>query len=195
MALSLKICVTQPDCKTLSITEDTGVYALANTGGWGTPNPEIADALTATISIEKRNEDGTYDTAVVIDAYPTLPNITDTAFEITGFDYSGAVDSTFADGIYNITYDVTGDDGAPFESTVSKVVALTCNIDCCYKKLGVKAAKANCGEDTKNKYKEMSILMFTLNSAKKCGNVISLQNQIDLLTKICNRTGCGCGCN
>jgi hypothetical protein len=192
MALSLKICVTQPDCKTIEITEVTGEYSVANTGGWGVPNPTIADALTATVSIEKRKEDGTYENAVVIDAFPTLPNITETAFAITGFDYSGAVDSTFADGIYKIIYEVTGDDGAAFTASVEKIVALTCNIECCYKKLGVKAAKQSCGDDITKKFNEMTPLMFTLNSAKECGNVISLQNQIDYLTKLCTKCGCGC---
>ena len=193
MALSLKICVTQPDCKTIEITEVTGEYSVTNTGGWGVPNPTIADALTATISIEKRKEDGTYENAVVIDAFPTLPNITETAFAITGFDYSGAVDSTFADGVYKITYEVTGDDGAAFTASVEKIVPLYCNIKCCYQKLGVKAAKENCGSELKEKFDEMTPLMFTLNSAKECGNVISLQNQIDYLTKLCAK--CGCGCN
>jgi hypothetical protein len=193
MALTLKICVEQPNCKTVKVTEVTGVYALANTGGWGTPNPTIADALTAEISIEKRKEDGAYENAVVIDAFPTLPNITETPFSITGGDYNGVANSTFADGIYKLTYEVTGDDGSPFTADVEKIVALTCNIECCYQKLADKAAKESCGEDVKKRFEEMSILMRSLKAAKECGNVFSIQNQIDYLTKLCAK--CGCGCN
>jgi hypothetical protein len=190
MALSLKTAVTEAaDNKSINVYDTTGVYSLANTTGWGAPNPVIADAGAATVSIQKRNNDGTYSDAVVIDVYDTLPNITETPFVITAEAYGNGEDSQWEDGIYRLVYAV---EGTGIDNTVEYFFSLTGKIGCCYKNLAAKAAGENCNDQIKNKFREMSILMRSLKAAQCCADLDSIQNQIDYLTKLCARCGCGC---
>lgn len=190
MALSLKTAVTESaDNKEINVYDTTGVYSLANTGGWETPNPPTSAALTATASIQKRNTDGTYSDAVVIDVYPTLPNVAETPFVVTAEAYGNGVDSEWEDGIYRLVYAVTGNN---IDDSVEYFFSLTGKIGCCYKNLAAKAAGENCNDQIKNKFREMSILMRALKADKCCGDLDSIQNQIDYLTKLCGRCGCGC---
>ena len=101
MAISLKELFTaDSDCLSFNVFDNSGIYSSSNTGGWGVPNAVIADASAATLTISILTDyaTNTYSTAVVIDAYPTLPNITNTPFNVTGALMGNGDDSALNDG-------------------------------------------------------------------------------------------------
>ena len=124
MALSLSFAVAESNNnKLISVTDDTGVYdALTNTGGWGAPNPAVADIDGAThtlgLSITITTSDGTettYDTIDLYDEFGPFADVTDLEFDldcsmlISGTTALGTADDEFPDGIY--TFDYIYDEG------------------------------------------------------------------------------------
>jgi hypothetical protein len=191
MALELKICaVPSADCSAFNLYEETGVYAVDNTGGYGTPNPDTTDALTAVIDISQRNEDGSYTTPVTIDVFPTLPNVSNTPFLVTAL--AAGYGTAFPDGVYKITYTVTGQVGmTPFTATVTSYFAFTCGIDCCFKKKAAKLANCNCGcGDLEVQLNEIAVQMQILEYEKGQNNLDAIQKSIKYITNLCDNCGC-----
>jgi hypothetical protein len=203
MSLTLKFCIAQSDdCKSFRFVSKTGVYSatIPNLGGYGAPNPTVASALTATVLIEKRNSDGTYtalNAGVAIDVYPTLPSSADGYFEITAEAAGNGVDSSFTDGVYRLTYTVTGDDGGAYTATTAELVPLVCSIMCCWKKLALKTAQCTCSCETLDqKFTDLALDFRLLQAAQDAGDATTMSNLIDSITKSCGAAGCGCsGCN
>lgn len=195
MALALKFTVIQSDdCKTITVTETTGVYnSTSNIGGWGTPNPAFGSALTATILFKKRNSDGTFTTYNLVNVFPTLPSNSNGTVNITGSQIGLGTDSTIADGIWELTYTVTGVDGASYTAIATLPIYITCAIEGCWKKLAasVSACPCNC-DPLEDRLNDLFIKFELLQAAINKGDFTVIQDYIDSLTKLC---GDDCGCN
>jgi len=194
--VTLKQCISlSDDCKYLRITENTGIYDAVNTGGWGSPNHDISTASSATVTISKRNSDGTLTPSPnsPINVFPVLPS------DISGYTVISAetagygAGSTYSDGIYLITYTVSGDDPGAYSLTTSQYKGFICAGTCCYKQLANKASLCVC--DCEGLNKKLISLMRNIrlfNSASDCADLIQMQAYIDKITKLC--TSCnGCG--
>lgn len=195
MALSLKFCVTEnSDCSTISVRETTGAYSAGNTGGWGAPNPTIASATSATIVISKRNTDGTYATAYdTINAYSTLPNITNVEFDITAEDVGLGEDSVFSDGIYKIVYTVSGNSGGAYTATKTFYKVIKCTAKCCYQELADQVSTCSCGcDDLEAKFNTVSTYYRLLQGAECCANLDAIQTYLTKIQNLCGECGC-CG--
>ncbi len=192
MALSLVICVPEnADCSQLCVQDITGVYSAGNTGGWGAPNKAIADANFSTITVSKRNSDGTYGTAFTIDAFPTLPNITDVQFCFTATELGFG--TLFTDGIYQITYEVGNDAVDNWSSSITIYKVIKCSVKCCYQKMSDQAAGCSCGcDDINDKYSEVATYYRLLIGAEQCGRLDAIQAYLDKLSKLCRNCGCNC---
>lgn len=196
MALSLSFSILESDNReSIYITETTGVYAAStNAGGWGTPNPAIADALTATLLFELRNEDGTYTAYETVDLFSDLPNITETPFEITAEDAGFGTDSTFPDGIYRLTYTVTGDNGSAFSADTTDIVVLKGAIECCYSTLAAEASACVCNcEGLNKKLSDLDYYFIQLERAENALDWVYVNNYLTKIAELCD--GCGCGCS
>lgn len=192
----LKKCISlSDDCKNLRITDKTGTYSLANTGGWEAPNYAISTALTATVTISKRNSDGTFtdSPSSPINVFPTLPSEINGYTVITGEDAGYGVGSSFADGVYLITYSVAGDDGGAYALTTSQYKGFICAGMCCFKNLANTASLCVC--DCEGINKKLVNLMRNIrlfNAASDCANLVQMQAYIDKITKLCSQcSGCG----
>ena len=109
MALSPKISICIKDnCRQLVFTDTTATYnASTNTGGWGTPNLELADVTSATISVTipehsvvEVNVTDTVVGATIIDGIFELDTLT------MENNFDSAEDTAFPDGIYEVTYTI-----------------------------------------------------------------------------------------
>jgi hypothetical protein len=193
MAVVLNFCINESDdAKSFTVKETTGVYnASTNTGGWGAPNPTIASALTSTITIAQLTDadTNTYTDAVVINTYPTLPNTTETLFEITAEDVGYGVDSQFPDAVYSLTYTVTSSSGSI--TPVTKLFGLYSNLDCCIKKMADKVSVCTCNcSELEDNLKEAMRWRRLLQAADCCGNVPAIMKFIEKITKLCSNCGC-----
>ena len=193
MALTLAFKIElSSDAVTLTIIDKTGAYSGLNTGGFGSPNPEIADATTATIKIAKRNSDGTFGTETTVSAYSTLPSNSAGEFNISATTGIGA--ATYTDGIYRLIYTVTGTSGGtPFSATVTRYDTLRNSIATCYQKKAEKVASCNCAcDEIEEKFKTISLFMRLLKGAEGCGNLNDIQKYLDKLTTLCDDNACNC---
>jgi hypothetical protein len=129
MAISLALAgpLQSNDAITLRIQDDTGAYdAGDNTGGWGTPNPEVTDIvavttttvgkyhLTLDVTITTSDEtETTYDTIDLYTKFGPFADITDLVFDITPallLDSGvalGTANDQLPDGWYEITYTIS----------------------------------------------------------------------------------------
>ena len=194
MALSLAFRIAlSSDAKTLSIKDRTGDYSGLNVGGFGSPNPAVSDATSATIKIAKRNTDGTFGTETTTNAYSTLPsNSAETTFNISAT--TGVNAATYADGIYRLIYTVAGSSGGvPFSTSVTRYDVLRNSIAVCYQKKAVEISDCSCScEDIEKSFKCFSLYIRLLKAAECCGDLTLIQKYLDKLTKLCDDCGCGC---
>lgn len=107
MSLVLQQIIQQADNgKSYNMSDDTGTYNVTtNPGGYGSPNPATTDVLTAVQTILKYNTATTYSKTL----YPTLPTVTNTTtVTVANTDLGLASTERIADGIYLLTYTITG---------------------------------------------------------------------------------------
>ena len=190
LGLSFKIALSS-DAKTLTITDRTGAYSGLQTGGFGSPNPAVSDATSATIKIAKRNSDGTFATEITVNAFNTLPSDSGGTFDILST--LGVNAATYADGIYRLIYTVAGTSGGtPFSASVTRFDILRNNIAICYQKKTANfvACECNC-EEIEKEFQCFVLYMNLLKSAECCGDLNSIQKYLDKLTELCN-DDCGC---
>lgn len=103
MALQLNASVKEySNQEWLTFKELTGLYSLAQLGGWGTPNPAIGSATTATLEMQDVN--GT--SLGTVDLFTYFPT-SSTTFELNvlATDFGAAL-TKFVDGVYQFIYRV-----------------------------------------------------------------------------------------
>ena len=192
MALELKFRIAlSTDAKTLTITDRTGAYSALNIVGFGSPNPAISDATSATIKIALRNADGTFGAETTTDAYSTLPSNSAGEFAITT--------AARADGIYRFIYTVAGvSGGTPFSTSATRYDVLRNSIAICYQKKAEAYSINTCPTDAvKKSFNEFSTLLRLLrredDGCSECsGNLNQIQKYLTKLTSLCSEDGCGC---
>jgi len=125
MALNLGLSYAQSNnAITLTLTDTTGVHAVANVGGWGPANKVVTDivASTATTALKYHlkldiivtDKSGTETEYTQIDLYDSngsaFVDTTDLTWQFTAADFissgtaMGVATDKLTDGIYNITY-------------------------------------------------------------------------------------------
>jgi len=134
MALELKINVTA-NKESFTFFETTCAYdAVTNDTGWGTPNPETADATSATLYITQPNNDSVTDTIDLSTYFPVSDGTGIRYFYTDLEDFTGK--PTIQDGVWNFEYSVFVDEGGedPVEYTASCKFLFDANIRCCLAK-------------------------------------------------------------
>ena len=195
MALSLKISVCQEqDCKSIKFSEATGAYSSSNTGGWGSPNPAIADASSAVLTITFPYNSST--TTVTIPSstlYPTFPtSTTTTEYTITSSTLALGSGLQLPDGLYTFVYTVMTTSG---EFTTGPIrVLMYCQVECCVNNLLAKVATegCDCSDETVDIALEGYFWLQALKAAADCGNTTAVNNILDILDRICDYTSCNC---
>lgn len=206
MALSLKFTITQrPEGLGATFTDTTGDYdATTNPGGWGAPNPEKSDVVSANMTIFKPDPvtflpDPTSSNFVIIDmdgrGYPTTNPIS-----LIPTDFGATDDNTsILNGTYlfrlNVTVLVSS---VPISQPyVDVYYTFYTDLICCKNTLALQYKPCNC----KPSELFMNILRLTVDIASieagndpNCGDFLSANTAFVHGKGICAKNGCkGCG--
>lgn len=191
MALELKSSPIPNKNGTVTFTETTGVYSSTNLTGWGTPNPEIATATEATLTIYLPNTttllpDSTTSVAIDIGA-EGFPNTDNTPYIVTNEALGGEANTRMPDGIYQFDYLIYINDVTPY--TVSEYVLVDSTVNCCIANLAgsVDATKCGCGKGA-SKFEKASLALTAARFAMDCPNITNAAKNLQAAIEICD--GC-----
>ena len=181
-------------CKSIFISDYTGLYSPTNLGGWNNtildPNILITSVVTTSIIITRPDN-----TSTTILNPVGIPNTLLTVeYEIIAPVLN--IGNTFIpDGLYQIEYIIF--DGTDTYTTGKAYYLFTCNIGCCVSKLFSKIAESSdisCNSTVIKNALYASALYHGLIASKDCGNITAINSLISKLNKICNSAGSNCGC-
>ena len=191
MALLLKECVDQKqDCASFDVFDETGIFHVVNNPtGWGAPNPDIANATAAVVNV--LIPDATV--PISINVFPTLPNITNTPFNVTLALLGLGSLTKLPDGIYTVEYVVTLN-VAPFIIAQTTTVLFTCQAKCCIDKLLASLTDKNCScEDDKAKRAlQAYTMLIAAQKAACCGHIENAKKLLKKAQDLCNGNCAAC---
>lgn len=187
MALSLKAKADfRNNCTSLLVTDVTGEYdSSLNTGGWGAPNISVSDVSSASITITY--PDGSTQT---VDVTSQVPGTYSTDFNFNHI----APTTSFADGLYEITYSVTSSGGTAY--TYSFYKPALCGVACCVDKKLSKLPKEMCTQCEYDEYlyntRYMTTMLNSLSYAAYCAKTDQFADILETLQALCDFDGCNC---
>ena len=187
MALQLKfdLCVVNA-CTQLRFTETTGLYSTANPGGWGPPNIDLNDAVTASLAITPYGSTATYTIDLLATTlFPTYQ--TSFTYDIPLIEIGDP--TSIADGEWLFTYTVTD---ATDTYTKSIYKYFYCNSECCVTNMLPDIDTCDCCKETTD-YKNYILAWTHLQSLKKaaaCGDEANFTAIKKIIDKLCLNSGC-----
>lgn len=187
MALKLKynLCVTN-NCKQLKFTEETGIYnATTNLTGYGTPNIEIADVVTAVLTIIGPNGIS-YDVDLFVTGlFPSNTNSIE--YTIPLLDYGNP--TIITDGQWYFNYTITTNMAETYNTSVYKY--FYCNSECCVANMLPNTELCDCCESVNNdKYITAWTFLQSLKNAAKCGDYTNFTTIKKIIDKLCKNNSC-----
>lgn len=186
LQLNFSTCVIN-GCTQIRFSETTGLYSTANPGGWGVPNIQTSDAVTATLAITPYGSTTTY----TIDLLATTLFPTDN----TSFTYDIPLSSignptSILDGQWLFVYTITD---ATDTYTKSIYKYFYCNLECCVSNmLAALDLSCDCCKDS-TEYKNYILAWTQLQSLKKaaaCGDETNFTAIKKIIDKLCLNSGC-----
>ncbi len=186
LQLNFSTCVIN-GCTQIQFKETTGFYSTANTGGWGTPNIDLTDAVTATLAITPYGSTTTY----TIDLLATTLFPTDNSsftYDIPLSDIGSL--TSIVDGQWLFVYTVTD---ATDTYTKSIYKYFYCNVECCVTDMLAELdLSCDCCKDS-TEYKDYILAWTQLQSLKKaaaCGDSDNFTAIKKIIDKLCLNSGC-----
>lgn len=177
-------------CGQLHLSDITGLYnPISNEGGWNTPNPDRTDeTLVATINISYENSANVVTTFTPIIVTTEVAEATLSTIDFTPVDIIG-------DGVYTILYTIEVG-----ESTYQTelIMSVSCNVKCCVQKLAAKVAAGlcnTCENKAMEKFLTAGVLYKALKNISVCHGSKEFLGVLKQIERICNQSGCGCGCS
>jgi len=185
MTLDIDVCESS-DYLSFNVTDETGIYSASNSGGYGTPNFAISDAIDSRLVVTLPDT-----TTVTITTYPSFPD--DTGLVIVTVTAAQLGVTELADGIYTITYqvDFNNSNNQTVQKTVTKAITFLAQVGCCVHKLIAKVAETDCTCES-TIYKNASLSNLLLKSLCGCTDITKTTNILARLNKLCNSLNCGC---
>jgi len=185
LQLNFSTCVIN-GCTQIRFQETTGFYSTANTGGWGTPNINLSDVLTATLTITPYNSTSTYNLNLLATTlFPT---------DNSSFTYDIPLSSignpsNIVDGKWLFVYTIT-DGTNTYTKSIYKY--FYCNSECCVTSMLPDIDTCDCCKET-SEYKNYILAWTQLQSLKKaaaCGDETNFTAIKKIIDKLCLNSGC-----
>lgn len=186
LQLNFDICVTN-GCTQLKFTETTGFYSSANTGGWGSPNTQLVDATTATLSITPYGSTTTYTIDLLVTTLFPTDNSSFT-YDIPLSDMGSP--TSIVDGQWLFVYTILDDLGTTHTKSIYKY--FYCNSECCVTSMLPDIDTCDCCKETTD-YKNYILAWTQLQSLKKaatCGDSTNFTAIKKIVDKLCLNNGC-----
>ncbi len=195
MALVLKFTIDNNCTSNLTFTDNTGEYSSpSNTGGWGTPNPDLGQIDASVLVIENMTTGVIYDP---IDITPTDVVGTETIIDITDLEVSGVNQNLTAlpDGLYTFTWTVSINDGTFYDVEQCITKLTLCQIECKIKTLAgnIDLGCGCCRDDCSGalwKFLEAYTLYKALCYGGACGSVGEINENIECLQDFLRNINC-----
>lgn len=184
LQLNFDLCVVN-SCSQLRFNECTGYYSTANPTGWGTPNPNVLLATSATLDIT-----GPDNITHTVDLFATtLFPTNNTLFEYDIPLSSIGSPSTITDGQWKFLYTVVAD-GATYTREIYKY--FYCNSECCVTGMQPTVTTCDCCDknESYNNYITAWTFLQSLKDAAKCGDYTNFTNIKKIVDKLCLNSGC-----
>lgn len=187
LSLSIDLCL-RSNCNQLVFKETTGAYSASNTGGWGAPNPTTAAATSAVLTATSPSGVIYTINLLTLSAFPK----SDINFEyVIPLAQLGSVTS-IADGYWTFTYTVVAS-AVTYTDTFAKT--FTCAIDCCISNILMKIKNNECETCDSNyytyeEYVKAISLRDSLENATECGDTEYIEDILEILQRLCNKTAC-----
>ncbi len=188
MALQLNASVKEySNQEWLTFKELTGLYSLAQLGGWGTPNPATGSATTATLEMQDINGNS----IGTVDLFTYFPT-SSTTFELNvlATDFSNTL-SKFVDGVYQFIYSVRTPSGN-YEKRIWKL--FKCAAECAMDKFLLRLVQDFCEtcEETgaEKQYMQARMLLDAADAAAECGDIIRANGLMDMFNRLKIETCC-----
>lgn len=188
MALQLKfdLCVIN-GCTQIRFSENTGYYSSVNTTGWGSPNQQLVDTISATLDITNPDGDTYTIDLLATTLYPT--NVMYTPYDIPLSDIGSP--TFIEDGEWKFVYTVTDIKNNTATTTIYKY--FYCNSECCVTQmLATLDLSCDCCKDSQD-YKNYILAWTQLQSLKKaasCGDSTNFTAIKKIIDKLCLNSGC-----
>lgn len=187
---TINVCV-KTACSVLTFSDTTGAYNVTtNPGGYGAPNPEVGDFVTATLKIiAPSGTEYNLDLIALSAGFPT-DNVD---FQYTIPSASIGNRTIIEDGYWQFIYTIN--DGSD-TYIASKTSIFTCNTNCCVNSmlLNIDAENSSIYNVTNNKriaeYVKAKAFLDSLKYYAFCGNLDKFTNIKLVLDKICAKSGC-----
>ncbi len=176
--------IESSSCASITLRDVTGDYSAGNLTGYGGPNPDQSDITEAEYVI-------TDPAGLEYTVTASLPSV-DIDTVITPEDL-GLSSSTFADGIWLITYTVTTEAGIPYN--LNSTILLTCAIQCCLDKLIATIDiddKCDCNSDTLKTADALDWFLQAARYAAQCDKPNKAQKLLERAQFLCNQKNCNC---
>lgn len=184
LQLDFNLCVTN-NCGNIQFTETTGYYNDSNITGYGTPNIDTSDALTAVLTVT--DPDGVVYT---INLFTTgLFPSNDVNLDYTLPSSSIGNLTNIVDGKWTFTYTITTVDDT-YIRTIYKY--FYCNSQCYVDRLLMNIEDCDCCADNKSmdNYRKAWTYLEMLKNAAKCGDLSNFTKIKKILDKLCLNSNC-----
>lgn len=186
LSLKFDLCVINA-CTQLRFSETTGFYNSTNLTGWGTPNQQLADTISATLEITVPSG-----TVYTLDLYATTifpTNVMYTPYDIPLASIGSP--TTIEDGEWKFVYTVADSKTNVATTTIYKY--FYCNSACCVKQmLADLDLTCDCCKESVD-YKNYELAWIELESLKKaaaCGDADNFAAIKKIVDKLCLNSGC-----
>jgi len=201
----------QSDGLSIIVTDNTGAFnATTNPGGYGGSNPGVGDFSNFYISCYLPDPVTLFpsSTAVVINAYPSLPSASNGTFDLTSLLLTGTSTTVLADGWYQLIASADYDTGV-IEGTLTETSNLIMFevVECCITNMLVKNIGCGCSgtsQKTTNLVKaQLNLEMLQKRAVNdeivesivdECSQYNKAVTLLKELQSICDSANCG-GCN
>jgi hypothetical protein len=208
--LNLKY-VRSTDRTSITVTDLTGAYNVTtNPGGYGGVNVTVGDFTAFNISVYLPDPETLQPstTAVVVNAWNSLPSSSDGTFVLTSLALLGTADTTLVDGVYAFEVSALWDDGIEVGAvTASNNKVFYEIVGCCIENMQIESVGCGCSGDSEKIQNLVLAGMYldmlspkviddaiVASAIERCGQWDKAATMLLELQDICDTENCG-GCN
>lgn len=170
----------EADREYLNVFDETGAYSSSNQGGWGLPNIQISDVVSAVVNVYFPSQDN----FIPKDVSMALPNIDGIGFQLTASMFNK---TDFPPGVYRFDLVYT---------TSTEVISSSIRfyhyrpLECCISQKKMKLQISDVSSSSAIEVLELEALLENSIWAACSGNIYNAQEISEYISSKCDCCGC-----